>query len=148
MAQGRFAAQVEAWAKKTKARQEAVFREAAQRTIEIMQTPVAMGGNLPVDTGFLRASLMAIPRGRPLPLLRDKPEGDGQHSYDAGQISLVIAQTPIETGVTAVYVANYARFQEYGSRGRAGRRFVGLAAQQWPRIVREVVRDAKARTGG
>jgi hypothetical protein len=146
MAQGRFAAQVEAWVKRTKARQEAVFREAAQRTIEIMQTPVALGGNLPVDTGFLRASLMAVPGGRGLPPLRDRPEG--QHTYDAGQVSLVIAQTPIETGVSAVYVASYARFQEYGSRGRAGRRFVGLAAQQWPRIVQEVVRDAKARTGG
>lgn len=43
---------------------------------------------------------------------------------------------------------NYARHQEYGAQGRAGRRFVGLAAQQWLRIVEEVAKEAQSRAGG
>lgn len=147
MAQGKFAAQVGAWVAKTKARQEAVFKESAQRVIVVMQTPVAKGGNLPVDTGFLRASLMAT-IGPPTASTTPNPGGEGKHSYDAGAVSLVIANASITDTITVVYTANYARFQEYGAHGKPGRRFVALAAQQWQAIVAEVAREAQARAGG
>tara|TARA_R110002051_G_scaffold230715_1_gene292714 strand:+ start:2594 stop:3031 length:438 start_codon:yes stop_codon:yes gene_type:complete len=145
MAQSSFAAQVGDWVRETKARQTAVYRESAQRVIAAMQVPVGAGGNMPVDTGFLRASLMAS-LGYTLPPTRDNP--GGAVSYDPGAVSLTISRAEISDPITAVYTASYAEHVEYGARGRAGRRFVALAAQQWPRIVSEVATEAQARAGG
>lgn len=147
MAQGRFAAQVSDWVKATKQRQEAVYKESAQRVVAVMQTPRGAGGFMRVDTGFLRASLVATTSAA-LPPTVEKPDGDGKFSYDAGQISLVITGADIETPITVVYTANYARHREYGARGQAPDRFVALAAQQWGRIVNEVCVEAQARAGG
>jgi hypothetical protein len=144
MPQGSFSGQVSAWVAKSKARVEAVYKESAQRVIAEMQRPVGVGGNMPVDTGFLRASLMAE-LGTPNFGLRDNP--GGKAVYDAGQVSLIIASAKITDPITAVYTANYAKFVNDGARGRAPRQFVGLAAQQWPRIVDEVCREAQGRAG-
>lgn len=147
MAQGSFAAQVSAWVAETRQRQEAVYKESAQRVVAVMQTPRGAGGFMRVDTGFLRASLVAT-TSVALPPTIEKPEGDGKFSYDAGQISLVIAGADIQTPITVVYTANYARHREYGVKGQAPDRFVALAAQQWPRIVNEVCAEAQRRVGG
>ena len=147
MAQGSFAAEVSDWVRQTKARTDAVYRESAQRVVEAMQVPRAMGGNMRVDTGFLRASLVATTTGI-LPPLQDKPDGVPAFSYDAGQINLVINGADITDTITVAYTANYARPREYGSRGQPGDRFVALAAQQWRRIVSEVATEAQARAGG
>ena len=153
MAQKSFSAQVSEWVKETKERQIAVRNEAAQRVIAIMQTPVGQGGNLPFDTGFLRASLMAV-IGNANFELKANPESGAAVPYDAGQISLIIAKAKLSDTVEAVYTAKYARRMEYGFSGKdslgrtynqTGRRFVALAAQQWPRIVSEVATEAKAR---
>jgi len=147
MTQGRFAAEVSAWAAKTKERMDAVHRESAQRIVGVMQTPRAAGGNLRVDTGFLRASLVATTTGV-LPPTTGKPDEAGAFSYNAGTINLVIAGADIKDPITVVYTANYARAREYGARGQPGDRWVSLAAQQWQRVVSEVVTEAKARAGG
>ncbi len=147
MAQGSFSAAVSAFVKETKARQEAVFKESVQRVVEVMQTPVAKGGNMPIDTGFLRASLLAV-IGDQLPVTRDAPAAGGRFEYTGDQVNLVIATADLNDTITVAYTANYARHVEYGARGRPGRRFVFLAAQQWPRIVEEVAREAQARAGG
>lgn len=146
MAQGRFAADVSAWVRKTKERQTAVYRESAQRVVEVMQTPRSAGGAMRIDTGFLRASLVAVTNDR-LPPMRDKPDGIAAFPYDAGQINLVINGAEINEPITVAYTARYARPREYGARGQAPDRFVGLAAQQWQRIVAEVAREAQARAG-
>lgn len=147
MAQGSFSAEVGTWVRQTRDRMDAVYRESAQRVVEVMQTPRAMGGNLRVDTGFLRASLVATTSSA-LPALRDKPDGEAKFSYNAGQISLVIAGADIKDPITVVYTASYARPREYGARGYPGDRFVALAAQQWQRIVTEVAAEAQTRAGG
>jgi len=147
MAQGSFAAQVSDWVRETKARTDAVYRESAQRVVETMQVPRAAGGNMRVDTGFLRASLVATTTGI-LPPLQAKPDGVAAFAYDAGQINLVINGADITNTITVAYTANYARPREYGSRGQPGDRFVALAAQQWQRIVSEVATEAQARAGG
>lgn len=148
-----FSAQVSEWARETKERQIAVRNEAAQRVIAIMQTPVGQGGNLPLDTGFLRASLMAA-IGSANFEIKPEPASDGPVPYDAGQISLVISNAQLSDQIEAVYTAKYARRMEYGFVGKdslgrtynqTGRRFVALAAQQWTRIVSEVATEAKAR---
>lgn len=147
MAQGSFKAQIDAWVAKTKERGEAVYKESAQRVIETMQRPRAAGGNMRVDTGFLRASLVASTSGI-IPPTTAKPDDIPAFSYDAMQVNLVIAGADLKDTITAVYTANYARFREYGSRGQTADRFVALAAQQWPQIVDRVVAEAKARAGG
>lgn len=147
MAQGRFTAEVNTWVAETKERMDAVYRESAQRVISVMQTPRAAGGNLRVDTGFLRASLFATTSAA-LPPVTFKPDGDAPVSFNPGQVALVIAGADIKDPITVVYTANYARAREYGARGQLGDRWVALAAQQWQRIVTEVATEAKARAGG
>lgn len=141
--QGSFTAQVRAFAERARTRMDAVHRASAQRVIEVMQTPRAMGGNLRVDTGFLRASLV-VTTSNVLPAVTFKTDGVGSFTYDGGQASLVIAGAGIRDPITAAYTANYARPREYGSRGQPGDGWVRLAAQQWPRIVREIVAEVRA----
>ncbi|MBB5770885.1 hypothetical protein HNP47_000854 [Brevundimonas vesicularis] len=111
--------------------------------------PVAPGGtgNMPVDTGFLRASLRV---GKaPLSVaVRQPPENPGSYSWNASSVSLVLTRLTIEDPIEAKYTAVYARVAEYGAGGRPARRFVSLAAQQWPQIVQQVCIEARARTGG
>lgn len=147
MAQGSFAAQVGAWASKTKQRTEAVYRASAQRIVEIMQTTDEHGGNLRFETGFLRASLVALTTDA-LPSQTFKPGGIDRFAYDAGPINLTILGAKITDPITVVYTANYARPREYGARGQTPDRFVALAAQQWQRVVSEVAAEAQARTEG
>ncbi|MBP8062389.1 MAG: hypothetical protein KAY29_00825 [Brevundimonas sp.] len=144
MAQGPFAASVGDWVAATQQRMDAVRKESAQRVVEIMQTPVAKGGNMPVKTGFLRASLQgAIGQGAFTGRVNPNPEG--AFGYDAAPISLIIAGAKPSDAITLSYVAVYAAAANYGSRGRAGRQFVGLAAQQWQRVVSEVAAEAQQR---
>src|SRR5690349_10600036 len=102
-----FAAQVDAWVRETKARQDAVLRESAQRLTELAQTPVAKGGNLPVDTGFLRASLHASLNGS-VPPLRGMPDGGGPVQYDGAAVALVISNASVGDVITFSYAAAYA----------------------------------------
>lgn len=144
---GTFSAQVDAWVAKAPERQEAVFKEAIQRIVSIAQQPVAVGGNMPVRDGFLRASITAT-LGGSIPLQTLKPAEGIAYSYNPAEVSLVIASADREDLITIAWTANYARFVEYGARGRAGRRFLALAAQQWPRVVAEAAADLRTRVEG
>ena len=155
MPQGSFSAQVNDWVKGSKARMVAVRNEAAQRTIEIMQTPVAKGGNLPVDTGFLRASLKAAIGTANFQEIEN--DASASLTYNPEDISLIISGADISDTIEAVYTAKYARRMNYGFSGedslgrvynQAPRLFVDLAAQQWPQIVDQVAREAEGRAGG
>jgi len=139
-----FSAQVDQWVKKTKERQEAVFKKSVERTIEIMQTPVAKGGNMPVDTGFLRSSFQA---GLNAPVFgpTQPPKKRVSFSYNGSQATMVIASAEIGDTIFGTYSANYAKFVHDGANGRPGRPFVRLAAQQWQTTVNQVVQEAKSR---
>ena len=125
---------------KAKAYRLAVFRESVQRLAEIAQTPVGQGGNMPVRTGFLRASFIAR-LGLSVPTKTVRPKGGAQYAYSSGPIALVIAQASIDSVVTLAWTASYARSIEHR------RAFARLAAQQWRSIVRETEVKAKARAG-
>ena len=143
-----FAAQLSAFAAATKERTTAVFRESAERVVEEMQTPVGAGGNMPVDTGFLRASLQASTTA-PIPINSSaQPDEGSTHAYNAGPITLTIAGADLGETIYVTYTANYARDQEYGSNGREGRAFVRSAAQRWPTIVTAVCGDLQSRIEG
>lgn len=140
-----FAAQVSAWVAETKKRQEAVYKESALRVFILATTPVGKGGNLPKDTGFLQNSA-AVTLDGSIPAKRYKPK-DAKAYADVGrdELALVIARATTDKPITLAFTANYARYVENGARGRAGRKFVGLAAQQWPRIVADVCQEAQTR---
>lgn len=136
-----FAAQVDAWTRETKARMTAVFRESAEDVKEAMQEPVGAGGNMPVDTGFLRASLVGSTNT--MPAIRPDahpPDDAAKGSFrESGQVSLVIAGAEIGDTIYLGYTAAYARPVEYGGENRPGRGFVRLAAQRWQSIVAAVI---------
>lgn len=99
---------------------------------------------MPVDTGFLRASLMATIGGAGNTILEDNP-GEGTFEYNPSTINLVIQGAALTDTITIAYTANYAAFQEYGTSKMQGHRFVGMAAQLWPQIVDQVCREAQGR---
>ena len=132
-----FQAQVGAWAKNSKAALEAIVHEAAQSVVDDMQTAVGNGGNMPVDTGFLRASLLASSSSMPQISEANVGAKDSSYSYSSGPVSLVINDTPIGGTLYCGYTAAYAAHVNYGSNGRAGRLFVELAAQKWPQFVKQ-----------
>ena len=64
------------------------------------------------------------------------------------QITLAIANWDAGQPLYLGYTANYAAHVHYGSRGRAARLWVTLAAQRWRQIVEQVTREARSRAGG
>ena len=140
MPQSNFAAQVSAFAAKTNERMTAVFRESAERVISDMQTPVGAGGNMPVDTGYLRSSMM-VTNGSPAPMDRPNPNPQGSFSYSGEGVTMTIQGAKIGDKLFACYTANYAAAVNYGSRGRQPRQFVEMAAQKWPAIVAQACQD-------
>lgn len=141
-----FGAQVDAWVLKTKQRTEAVFRESTQRTVAKMQLPVQAGGNMPVDTGFLRASIRASLESMPRIDNADRKSSGGAFGWDDAVVTTTISNAQIGQTIYVGYTASYAPFVEYGSHGRQPRAFVGLAAQQWPVTVSQVVSELKQRS--
>ena len=106
-----------------------IFNESVQDVVDIIQTPVAKGGNMPVDTGNLRNSLATELNGSEL------AQGEDTYSLAIAQAdvgdTLRFTWDPTRVGATA----NYAAAVEFGTRGRPGRHFVGQAAARWPQIV-------------
>lgn len=151
-----FSSAVDEWVKQTQERMLAVFRQSVQTVDTRMLTVVGKGGNMPIDTGFLRASRVASTQG-PAPMRSDAvpEEGKSYPPNDQAMVSLLINLNLGET-VWLTFVAAYARRQEYGFNGtdalgrtykQAGRGFVRLAAQSWQSIVNSVTEELKARSG-
>lgn len=143
MAQSNFSADVSAWVAETQQRLDAVFRESAQRVFEIAQTPVGAGGNMPVDTGFLRASFR-VTTGMPAPV---DPGATNKErvtmSFSPGPILAELGQT-----VYGTWTAAYASAVNYGTSKRRGYHFVELSAMRWPAIVAQVSEELQQRVTG
>lgn len=146
-----FAADIERWAEATEAKLRAVFRMSAQDVIEVMQevgpsktNPASTGtGRMPVDTGFLRASLKVQLNADPPPANVANPNPDGRFSFNPAAATLVINQAEIGDRVTAGFTANYAREVDLGTSKFPGYHFVEYASGQWQQIVRRNVEKAK-----
>lgn len=135
-----FGKQVAAFANKAKQRQEAIFRTSTQRVNEIANTPIAQGGRMPVDTGFLRNSNVAAIGS--IPTTSSSPP------------VLVYATMKIGDTVWTGWTAAHARRQEYGFHGpdslgrvysQNGKGFMRGATQQWQQIVNAVTREVEIR---
>lgn len=143
-----FSAAVSEWVKKSERRMELVFKESTQRLVSEMQTPVGQGGNMPIDTGFLRNSVQATteapvpinPAARPIKPPGHK-SGDVIYPYKEGDVSLTILSARLGQTIYVTYTAAYARVQE------SRRGFVRLAAQRWQKIVKDVSAEARKRAG-
>lgn len=158
---GKFVARVDEWCTQMEDRLLWVFIEAVQRVIAKMQQvgpSKARGGqgtgHMPVDTGFLRASL--IVELNTLSATKTVPPKDVESfEYNDSQVSMIILGARLGDSIYAAYTAAYARRLEYGFSGtdalgrtfnQEGYAFVRLAVQQWQSIVDEVVKEAKARS--
>ena len=121
------------WVAQSQARLEAIWKTAAQDIAREVQTPRAKGGKLPVDTAFLRNSFAAD--------VNSTPSGNGNSSYSAGPISIVINRAKIGDRVVFGWGANYAIYME------ARYSFLRSAAQNWQQIVDKAAQKVKTRVG-
>lgn len=133
-----FSAQVSKLILKYKDLTDIVARESIQRTIDLAQLPKAKGGNMPVDTGFLRASgqqsFTGMPTGPVRGVKREDPDD-----------KTIIYQSPVtvtilggfKTGMSLFFgwTAIYARKQNLYNG------FLDRAVNRWQKTVDEVVRD-------
>ena len=135
----RFKSDVDAWVQETQARLDAVFKTAAQAVLE------EVVARTPVDTGFLRASLTASLE-RMAPIRRgSRPGKDATPgSYPPPDVALVINSARLGQTIYASFTAEYSGVVEYGGENRKAVGMVRLAAQNWPKHVRDAVSAAKA----
>lgn len=133
-----FSAQVDDWAKKSQKRMERVAKTATLGVIEEAQTPVAKGGNLRVDTSFLRnsgqVSLTGIPSGESRP----PPKGTTITDRSDAEAIATIGKAQLGDTIFFGWTANYARFREVFDG------FLGLAVQRWQEHVDAAVRKVKS----
>lgn len=141
--QQRFADAVAAFASVAERRLLFVFQQSFEDTVTYMQKPVAKGGNMPVDTGFLRNSLR-VTLNAPDAAAGTLPKpADGSKGVYIDP-SVTISSAKLTDTIYATYLANYAVHQEYGSNGRAGRAFVRQAALQFPKLVFQNVKKSRS----
>lgn len=145
MPQKSFSAQTDDWIAETEERIEATFKHSAQYVIDLMQLPVGKGGNMPIETGFLRASLQ-VSIHQPYPA--NLPNPGVSKDWNQSEMIMAIANLEIGGTIYATYTAEYAGHVEYGARGRPGRGFRRLAAQQWPQIVNQTAVELRNRVQG
>lgn len=138
MAKNDFASQVGRHIAKYPRLMEAVYQRSAQETIREAQTPVAKGGRMRVDTGFLinsgQAALNSIPSGA-----SEKPENYRKTDWDAQPMVLVLNKATLEDRIVFGWTANYAVYRE------AQDAFLRLAAQNWPQTVNRVAKETEKR---
>lgn len=115
-------AQLQRFADLTTDKVELVLKQSAQDMFSEAQTPKAMGGSLPVDTGHLRNSFMSA--------LNGQGGATGPDAY-----VMTIAGMELGDSVFGGWTAEYALHVEYGTSRMAGSFFALRAAQQWPQIV-------------
>jgi len=124
----KFIADVSAFADKTIDQMLRVAKQSIQDVVKQAQTPVAKGGDMPVDTGFLRNSLVTTVRGA------DGPAGPD--SFILGLSSLQLGD-PFQVAWTADYAI--ARHYAVGV-GQGGGLWRNKAAQRWEGYVQKNAR--------
>lgn len=93
--------------------------------------PAGYGGRMPVDTGHLRASLMASTSQMPsIDPNNNNPSGRTV-AYQPGQVEAVIQSAALGQTIYIGYTAAYAAKMEY----EVPYAFVRTAAQGWQQIV-------------
>lgn len=121
-----FSRQVRRFTANYRRRANAVFKQSVQDVAQHASVPVAQGGRMRVDTGFLRNSIRGaigtLPSG-------PSQRGGASNSGALEDVTLVLAGAEIGDTVYVGWTANYARFREYKDG------FLSAAAQKWPDFV-------------
>lgn len=108
----------------------AVMQSSLQDVVNEMQQPVAKGGKMRVDTGFLRASgrasLTAFPSG---PSIKPSAAAPNSYTWNGEAISATLIKMKFGDTFYFGWTANYARYRELYDG------FLEAAMQHWPRIV-------------
>jgi hypothetical protein len=135
-----FAAQVEALARKYQMQLRATAKGAVQHTVKLAQNVKKEGGRMRVETGFLRASIVAaydvMPHGTAV-----NPNPEEVITYDGKPIAAAIVRWRPETQVLFIgWAANYARPRE----SKDG--FLRGATEQWSGTVNLIASNVKRRT--
>lgn len=142
-----FSADVDQFVRETKERLEAMTRYALSDMVNDMQIPVAKGGKMRVDTGFLRAS------GRGA--IGDWPSGNGvkppdapvgqytgvYDNYDGTALIAVLSQMKLGDTFYWGWVANYGATREVYDG------FMGAPLQNWQSYVNSAVERVKKDVG-
>ncbi len=127
----KFIADVEAFAGKTAGQMLRVAKQSIQDTVRDAQTTVAQGGSMPVDTGFLRNSLITEVRGAQV--------GEGADSYTLG-----ISALKLGDAFQVAWTAEYAIPRHYMvGVGQGGGLWRDKAAQKWSRTVAKNARAVR-----
>lgn len=114
-----------------------VMKQSLINAINEMQTPVAKGGKMRVDTGFLRASGQASLNG--MPSGPSRPTKGGVFDYQGGKTEATIGGMEFGAVLYWAWSANYAAYRE------AYDGFMYSTLQNWQQIVDKVVAEAKKR---
>jgi hypothetical protein len=133
-ANARFIADVSKFADKTADQMLRVARQSIQDVVRIAQTPVAQGGNMPVDTGFLRNSLVVEVSGSE----RARGIPDAGKNSETGNDAVILGLAFMQLGdpFQVSWSAEYAIPRHYMvGVGQGGGLWRDNAAQQWGRIV-------------
>lgn len=147
MAKLSFSAQIADWVNRVEGATEAVFKESAQEIVSEMQKPRAAGGQMRIDTGFLRASLMASTASMPSIQSNAAPVEGQSYAFNDGAIEAVIAGSELGDTIYFGYTAAYAGYREYGANGQAPDAFVRTAVQRWPGVVADKTNEIRRRLG-
>lgn len=125
-----FIADVQAFKDKTIEQMLRVAKQSIQDTIETAQKPVAQGGDMPVDTGYLRNSLVTTGKAGDL---------EGPNSYILGLSTFELGD-PFSVAWTASY--SVPRHYHVGT-SKGGGLWRDLAAQRWEGTVQANVRKVQ-----
>jgi hypothetical protein len=133
-----FTADVDAFVQGTRKRMRALVLQSTEDLINQAQTPVAKGGKMRVDTGFLRASGQISLTGMPAGSTR----GEDGKRYRAKNINATADLAGFTLGETIYFgwTAEYAKYRE------AYDGFLFSAIQNWQTIVNKVAEDIKRRS--
>lgn len=119
-------------------RMNALVLQSTQELVDIVQTPVAKGGKMRVDTGFLRASgqisLTGMPTGPSIGRKRGPDDKEGSILYPSTPDAAVAQLANWKMGMPIFFgwTANYAKYRE------AYDGFLISGIQQWQSIVNRV----------
>lgn len=129
-----FSAQVDDWIAKSERLSMAALQQATQAVINEANTPVAKGGRMRVDTGFLRNSLKAN--------IGSMPSGaSSAGNWDDAEVVLTLTRLQPGQVFYAGWTANYARPREHHDG------FLRMATQKWQEQVDAAARQLRQRAG-
>ena len=117
-----FTASIEDWSKKALRNADLVYKQSVQDLFELANRPVAKGGRMRVDTGFLRNSLTMELNG-------------GTFLGSADSYILAVSRLTIGDSIFGGWTAEYAIHREFGTKSQSPDFFARGAAAEWVGIV-------------